>query len=233
MEQTRQLLRKSFFSSSTSSDPTKEEEFNFECYAHFRVYNEILIERGIAFGPFQRMLDAIIGTFVLQLALERENPELSSIAPPSSPSSDTLAKCLTNSLRVTDGIATLLQKKGFVSSWERSIPLDDDVEDFVDLNSPVSADLTYSLALNGDITLNSQLLLQELGYRLYPSIGRWMMREALSQCYAGATDGDDSMSDGRRIKVQIDDYYMDTSYNSNPDLFEVKQILLNIVIQRD
>jgi hypothetical protein len=27
------------------------------------------------------------------------------------------------------------------------------------------------------------------------------------------------------IIVNIDDYYMDTSYNSNPDLFEEKQIL--------
>ncbi len=74
-----------------------------------------------------------------------------------------------------DGIAALLQMRVFVSSWERSVLLDDDIEDFVDLHFPVSADLLmYSLALvlNGDITLNSQLLLQELAYRLYPSIGR-------------------------------------------------------------
>ncbi len=72
-----------------------------------------------------------------------------------------------------DGIATLLQMRVFVSSRERSVLLDDDIENFVDLNFPVSADLTYSLALalNGNITLNSQLLLQELAYRLYPSIG--------------------------------------------------------------
>ena len=40
-------------------------------------------------------------------------------------------------------------------------------------------------------------------------------------------------SSAAKIIVYIDDYYMDTSYNSNPDLFEVKQILLNIVIQQD
>jgi hypothetical protein len=62
--------------------------------------------------------------------------------------------------------------KGIIASWERSLPLDDTMEDFVDDNNEDSAiiynkmDLTYSLALNGDITLNSQLLLQELGYRL-------------------------------------------------------------------
>ncbi len=92
-----------------------------------------------------------------------------------------------------DGIATLLQMRGFVSSWERLVPLDDDIEDFVDLNFPVSTNLAYSLALNGDITLNSQLLLQELAYRLYPSIGRWMMCDALLRCYVGAAGGDDTV----------------------------------------
>jgi hypothetical protein len=42
-----------------------------------------------------------------------------------------------------------------------------------------------------------------------------------------------SASGTANIIVNIDDYYMDTSYNSNPDLFEVKKILLNIVIQWD
>jgi hypothetical protein len=68
------------------------------------------------------------------------------------------------------------------------------------------------------------LLLQELGYRLYPSFGRWLVREGVSRCFANA---------GGKVTVQIDDYYMDTAYNSNPDLFEVKQVLLNFVIQRD
>jgi hypothetical protein len=38
--------------------------------------------------------------------------------------------------------------------------------------------------------------------------------------------------DGEKSVVNVDDYYMDTAYNSNPDLFEVKQILLNSVLQR-
>ena len=91
--------------------------------------------------------------------------------------------------------------------------------------------LVLSLALNGDITLNSQLLLQELGYRMYPALGRWLIYEGVSHCFnlvVADEDGRDAA-----VRVQVDDYYMDTNYNSNPDLFEVKQILLSIVIQRD
>lgn len=61
-----------------------------------------------------------------------------------------------------------------------------------------------------------------------------MAHEALSQCFTAAAGRDSALGNGKRnINVQVDDYYMDTSYNSNPDLFKVKQILLNIVIQLD
>ncbi len=234
-------MRKTFFPppTTTSGVPTRGEEFNFECYAHFRAYNQILIERGVDFPPFRKMFEGVIGTRILQLAPPRTDVAPSSISPSSSYPENTLAVCLNNALGATDAVAELLRTRGFVASWERSVPPDDDVEDFSD-----GADLTYSLALNGDVTLNSQLLLQELGYRLYPSIGRWMAREAVSRCFAGAAA--DAVADagattteggagggGGRVDVQIDDYYMDTSYNSNPDLFEVKQILLNIVVRRD
>lgn len=229
VDKTKQSLRKSFFSSSTSSIPAKTEEFNFECYVHFRVYNEILINQRVVFPPFRKEFERIIGANVLQLALRQQHTALSSISP-----SNTLTESLNNALRATDDIAKLLQTKGFVTSWERSIPLEDDIEDFADANSTVPADLAFSLALNEDVTLDSQLLLQELGFRLYPSIGRWMAHEALSQCFTAAAGRDSALGDGKRnINVQVDDYYMDTSYNSNPDLFKVKQILLNIVIQLD
>ena len=29
-------------------------------------------------------------------------------------------------------------------------------------------------------------------------------------------------------RVDIDEYYMDTAYNSDPEKFEVKQVLLNV-----
>jgi hypothetical protein len=251
IDQMKQYLRKSFFSSSDDNHapPSMEEEYNFDCYIHFRVYNEILIKRNINFAPFYKAYERMVGTSILQFAM---------LARQQQSSSSSLAQSLFNALSVTDDIATLLQTKGLITSWERSIPLDDTIEDFVNNNNEDSTimsttDLTYSLALNGDITLNSQLLLQELGYRLYPSFGRWMVNEALLQCFmshslpAVGNNGDfvkgsgsssssasSSTSSGTsNVIVNIDDYYMDTSYNSNPDLFEVKQILLNIVIQRD
>ncbi|KAL7533936.1 hypothetical protein ACHAXR_005536 [Thalassiosira sp. AJA248-18] len=225
IEQTKQLVRKSFFSSST---PTSAEEFNFECYTHFKVFNEVLINKKVLFPPFQREFESLIGNRILQLALQQQPELLSSVVP----SPTNLTERLQNALGSTDAIAALLQQKGLVTSWERSIPPDDDIEDFTSPttssdNFSVSLDLAYSLALNGDITLNSQLLLQELGYRMYPSFGRWLVHVGVPRCFSSKD------STGGEIAVQIDDYYMDTSYNSNPDLFEVKQVLLNIVIQRD
>ena len=43
IDQLKQYLRKSFFSSSNDNHapPSREEEYNFDCYIHFRVYNEI------------------------------------------------------------------------------------------------------------------------------------------------------------------------------------------------
>jgi len=75
---------------------------------------------------------------------------------------------------------------------------------------------------------------------MYPALGKWLIYEGTSRCFnladeVGITYDDDhkrARSNRNTVQVQIDDYYMDTNYNSNPDLFEVKQILLSIVIQR-
>lgn len=217
------LLRKSFFKA--SSQVNAQEEFNFNCYIHFRVYNEILVKEKVYFPSFQRNFESSVGKLILQYTL-KEQPSLLQ----DSATKTTLNERLMNALITTDTAATLLQNKGIIDSWERSIPPDDDIEDWTTTskstttdNFYVSSDLEYSLALNGDVTLNSQLLLQELGYRLYPSFGRWLVHEDVLQCFGN----------NENVKVNMDDYYMDTSYNSNPELFEVKQVLLNIVLERD
>jgi hypothetical protein len=183
------------------------------------VYNEILVNEKVFFPSFLKDFESSVGKLILQKTSLLQD----------SATKTTLTERLTNSLIITDAAATLLQNKGIIDSWERSIPPDDDIEDWATTskstttdNFYVSSDLEYSLALNGDVTLNSQLLLQELGYRLYPSFGRWLVHEAVLQCFGN-----------ENVKVNIDDYYMDTSYNSNPELFEVKQVLLNIVLERD
>lgn len=220
------MVRKSFFASSSAA-PTPTEEFNFDCYTHFRVYNEVLINRKVEFPPFRKEFESIVGRRMFDLGLQLENA--ASLLPAQPP--EGLAECLRSALRATDGIGTLIQREGLLTSWERSIPPPEDVEDFAAVPSStpggfyVSSDITYSLALNGDVTLGSQLLLQELGYRMYPAFGRWMVQEGIRRCFEA---GGEKTS----ATAQIDDYYMDTSYNSNPDLFEVKQVLLNIVIQR-
>ena len=193
------------------------------------MYNEILVKNKAFFPSFQKEFEARLGQLLLQSAL-KDQPSL--LSPDSALSkATTLTEKLVNALAATDNATTLLRKKGMIDSWERSIPPDDDVEDWAGStptksltdknNFYVSSDVTFSLALNKDITLNSQLLLQELGYRLYPSFGRVLVQNVILQCFGN-----------ENVNVKIDDYYMDTSYNSNPDLFEVKQILLNIVLER-
>jgi hypothetical protein len=194
------------------------------------VYNEILVKNKVFFPSFQKEFEARLGQLLLQSAL-KEQPSL--LSPDSTiTKATTLTEKLVNALAATDNATTLLRNKGMIDSWERSIPTDDDVEDWAastatksltdnNNNFYVSSDVTFSIALNKDITLNSQLLLQELGYRFYPSFGRILVQNVVLQCFGN-----------ENVNVNIDDYYMDTSYNSNPDLFEVKQILLNIVLER-
>ena len=193
------------------------------------MYNEILVKNKVFFPSFQKEFEARLGQLLLQSAL-KEQPSL--LLPDSAISkATTLTEKLVNALVATDNATTLLRNKGMIDSWERSIPPDDDIEDWAastatksltdNNNFYVSSDVEFSLALNKDITLNSQLLLQELGYRLYPSFGRVLVQNVVLQCFGN-----------ENVKVNIDDYYMDTNYNSNPDLFEVKQILLNIVLER-
>ena len=224
IDDTAKLLRKSFFKAS-SNPANAQEDFNFNCYVHFRVYNEILVREKVYFPSFQKDFEANVGRLILK-STSKEQPSLVQDLAPET----TLSERLTNALVASDTAATLLQNKGLIDSWERSIPPDDDIEDWTTTskstttdNFYVSSDLEYSLALNGDVSLNSQLLLQELGYRLYPSFGRWLVHEAALQCFGNEN----------KVKVNMDDYYMDTSYNSDPDLFEPKQVLLNIVLERD
>ena len=124
IDQLKQYLRKSFFSSSSDNHapPSREEEYNFDCYIHFRVYNDILIKRKVIFPPFYKAFERMIGTSILQFAMQQQQYH-------SGLASSSLAQSLNIALSVTDNIATLLQTKGLIASWERSIPLDDTIDD--------------------------------------------------------------------------------------------------------
>ena len=85
------------------------------------------------------------------------------------------------------------------------------------------ADLVITVAIAGDVTLQSQILLQEQGYRLYPNFNRFIVTELFREAIQEQQE--------QQHKVSVMDYYFDTNYNSDPDKFEVKEVMLNISIE--
>jgi len=132
-----------------------------------------------------------------------------------SKSKDALANGISVGLSLTDDVIRSLVSNGLVALAERN---DVDSETISDWTDDLS-DIQLSIPLDGDITLSSQLLLQEQGFRVYPDFGRFAITSALQWSLAFTNQS-----------VSSDEYYMDTGYSSDPDLFEVKQVLLNIVI---
>lgn len=118
-------------------------------------------------------------------------------------------------LKLTDEILTNLVSNGFVALAERN---QIDNEKLADWSDDL-ADIQLSIPLDGDITLNSQVLLQEQGFRVYPDFARFAIASAFQQALGNTNQN-----------VSSDEYYMDTDYSSDPDQFEVKQVLLNVVI---
>ena len=80
--------------------------------------------------------------------------------------------------------------------------------------------MEFTVALDGDATLNAQILLQEQGFRLYPNFARYAIKEIMS------FEPQDKQS------VTVTDYYFDTDYNSDPDKFDVKQVLLSVQMEQ-
>ena len=133
----------------------------------------------------------------------------------SSESKDALIEAFRRSLDMTTEITKNLTNFGFVALVE-DIELDE--EKIAEWSDDLS-DLQFSIPVDGDVTLNSQILLQEQGFRIYPDFTRILVTSAIERYVVTSSQ-----------RVQSDEYYMDTGYSSNPDLFEVKQVLVNIVI---
>lgn len=108
-----------------------------------------------------------------------------------------LQAALLQRLSVVNQLCAVLCEKGFVAATEIS-PVDDERMD--DWSQDLS-DLTFNVALDGDITMNAQILLQEQGFRLYPNYAKYAIARILQL---------------PQQTVTIDDYYMDTDYNSDP-----------------
>jgi hypothetical protein len=158
------------------------------------------------------------------------------------PSSETpLSDRLNTSFKAIDAVLDALIKNGFIASGERSVVSADQIEDWVDGIAPC----TLTIAIDGDATLQGkrrirrmtstlphatspficthfelgQILLQEQGYRLYPNFAKFLINAVLKKIFQYSSQS-----------VSIEEYYMDTNYSSDPDLFDAKQVLLNVVI---
>ncbi len=130
-------------------------------------------------------------------------------------SKEALTNGITTGLKFTDEIMNNLVSNGFVALAEYNEIDSETLNDWTeDLTS-----IELSIPLDADVTLGSQMLLQEQGFRVYPDFGRFIITSALQKSFKSTNQN-----------ISSDEYYMDTNYSSDPDLFEVKQVLLNIVI---
>jgi hypothetical protein len=196
----------------SSSRPVTGEQFNFAVYTRFKAYSDLVIERKVDFPSFRRDFEKQVGQQMVALLL----PNPPSPLPPSSNASSIEERkkiMLKQALENIDAVASVLVAKGLVA---RIDPATLDPE-LVDDWSEDLSDLTGSIALAGDITLSSQILLQEQGFRLYPNYGRYAIQSLLQGI--------------EQTKATTDDYYMDPNYNSDPTRFEVKEVLVNIALE--
>ena len=179
-------------------------QFNYVCYTHFKAYSDLLVERKVDFQSFKKNFEARVGKQIVSLLLP-DYPEKSA--------SRQLLDMLQTAVANIDKLSQVLVRTGLVARIDPPVLDPEMVNDWCEDLS----DLTWSLALDGDITLGAQILLQEQGFRLYPNFARYAIQYIL-----GSIIGQD---------VTVEDYYMDTDYNSDPDKFQVKQVLLNIVLE--
>lgn len=211
------LVRKSFERAGVEINETEmdAETFNYLAYTTFKALNDILVERNINFKKFRVAFEMELGKKLCQILLPKASA-IQSQSLASTIDSDTLKNTLAAALVDVDALLTILVSKGFVAATERA---NTDQEKTNDWSDDLS-DLQFSIALDQDITQNGQILLGEQGFRLVPDFPRFAITSVLRR-YLSPVKED----------VSAEEYYMDTSYASDPDLFEVKQVLLNIVIE--
>ena len=201
------LLQPSFQRSATGSlagELITAEQLNFIAYTHFRTYGEVLTEFKIDFVPFLNTFEKQLGERLWKLI----DPDYALFVDTGLSKNATLA----NRLYTLEKVEQLLADKGLVAQVDQSAIQSDRLEDWED----GVTDLSFNVALDLDATLGAQILLAEQGFRLLPCFGRYILLSILQM---------------KGQKVIIDPYYFDTNYNSNPALFQVKEVLLNVVLE--
>jgi hypothetical protein len=201
----------------TNQIPTTALQYNYLIYTHYKAYTDLYmqLQQHTDFSKFKRAFETQLGKSAVQL-LTGSSPRL-----PIQSSSDYRCAQLQQAFDTMDMFSKQLVSNGFVASIDtntNAIDQDDKMEWCT--SSTIQGDeLAWSIALDGDATLDAQLLLQEQGFRLYPNVARCGIQYIL-QCML------------HNVTVSMDDYYMDTDYSSDPDAFSVRAVLLNVLLER-
>lgn len=188
--------------------PQTGKQFNFLSYVHYKAYSDLLITNNVNFKQFNAKFESYIGDRILsEFAMNQKENRTQSSSP------EQLRLALEHAIKQISVLGDALVESGLVSLVDPS-PIDNELEQ--DWLNDLS-ELEWSIALDGDATIGAQILLQEQGLRLYPSYGRCAIQALLKSIPSQ--------------NVDVSDYYMDTDYNSDPDKFEVKEVLLNVVLE--
>jgi len=199
-------------------------QFDFASYARFRAYSNLLVSNKVEFRSFKREFEQNCGRKMLNLLLQQQQQQSMATSMNSSSSQNTnnnIEVILKKSLQDVQTLTRILRDKGLLAASEIGPSSLFDSYQFTDFINDSSSDLQLSLALDGDVTIKSQMLLQEQGYNLIPNYARFMIRQLLVQ-----------QLNNNNISLTMEEYYMDTNYNSNPDLYEAKEVLINIELER-
>lgn len=191
-------------------------DFNYLSYIHYKAYVDLLLDKEdnvVTFPSFQTNFDRKLAAelfaltkFKIPTPLSRDKRALG----------EERIRALKDARVCIDEVCSLLVEKGFISSFDNANVESETVEDWAaDLT-----DLTWSVAIDGDITLQSQMLLQDQGVRLYPRLAHQLVEYVLKTSLVGQA-------------VDVEDYYLDTDYNSDPAKFEVKEVLINVRIESE
>lgn len=211
------LVRKSFYRAGLQFDTDMNaKEFNYYCYIHFKAYCDIVKDKTLSFNV--KSFETALGEKLLRLFYTHGTDDRITSLSKTEKNTKTESKeyvkiALSTALEAIDTVLNALVTNGFVARAERNTIDQERIQDW----SEDMADIQLSIPLDGDATLNAQILLQEQGLRMYPDFGRFIIAALLRKCLEGTNQ-----------KVVDEEYYMDTGYST--DSFEVKQVLLNIVI---
>ena len=220
IEKVDSLVRKSFERAGLEikEKDVDAETFNYLAYTTFKAFNEILVERKVNFKKFRVPFELELGDRLCKILLSSNasGTKQNEASAGTTIDSDALKSTLSAALADVDRLLSTLVSKGLVAATERANIDNEKINDWSDDLS----DLQFSIALDKDITQNGQILLGEQGYRLVPDFARFAISSILRNYLSPLKE-----------EVTTEEYYMDTSYSSDPNLFEVKQVLLNIVIE--